>query len=110
MTYPLLNPVQCAAALLLLAIGAALMLLAQRRNWRPSLAAAIYTALVLRLVMLAFTYRIQPYDLANDFRIAGFNVLHHRDPILHSRQSGWGYLPVYAFVLAGAYSMPLSLS
>ena len=102
MTYVQLNPGQCAAALLLLAAGVALMLLAQRRNWRPSLAIAIYTALVLRLVMLAFAYRIQPYDLVNDFQTAGFDVLHHQDPILNTRQNGWGSLPVYAFVLAGA--------
>ena len=102
MTYGQLNPGQCAAALLLLATGVALMLFAQRRNWRPSLAMAIYTALVLRLAMLAFAYRIQPYDLVNDFQTAGFDVLHHQDPILNTRQNGWGSLPVYAFVLAGA--------
>jgi hypothetical protein len=102
MTYRQLSPVQCAAALLLLAIGVVLMLVAQRRNWRPSLTIAIYTALVLRLVMLALAYRTQPYDLVNDFRTAGFDVLHHRDPILNTRQNGWGSLPVYAFALAGA--------
>ena len=102
MTYVQLNPGQCAAALLLLAAGVALMLFAQRRNWRPSLAIAIYTALVLRLAMLALAYRIQPYDLVNDFQTAGFDVLHHQDPILNARQNGWGSLPVYAFVLAGA--------
>jgi hypothetical protein len=102
MTYVQLNPGQCLAALLLLAAGVALMLFAQRRNWRPSLAIAIYTALVLRLAMLALAYRIQPYDLVNDFQTAGFDVLHHQDPILNARQNGWGSLPVYAFVLAGA--------
>jgi len=102
MTYRYLSLGQCAAGLLLLATGAALMLVAQRRNWRPSLAIAIYTALVLRLVMLALAYRIQPYDLVHDFQTAGFDVLHHRDPILNNRQNGWGSLPVYAFVLAGA--------
>jgi hypothetical protein len=109
MTYRQLTPVQCAGALLLLAIGVALMLCAQRRNWRPSLGVAIYTALVLRLVMLALAYRIQPYDLAHDFRTAGFDVLHHQDPILGSRQNGWGSLPVYAFVLAGALWTTLHL-
>ena len=103
MTYRWLSPAQCAAALLLLAIGVALMLVAQRRDWRPSLALAIYTALVLRLVMLALTYRIQPWDVAHDFQMAGYNILHHRDPVLHARPSGWSYLPVYAFALAGVY-------
>ena len=109
MTYDQLSPVQCAAGLLLLAVGGALILIAQRRNWRPSLAIAIYTALVLRLVMLALAYRTQPYDLVNDFQTAGFDVLHHRDPILNGRQNGWGSLPVYAFVLAGALWTSLHL-
>ena len=64
MTFDQLNPGQCAAALLLLAIGVALMLIAQRRDWRPSLALAISTALVLRVVMLALAWRTQPYDLS----------------------------------------------
>ena len=112
MTFHEINPGQCAAALLLLAIGVALMLVAQRRDWRPSLTLAIYTGLVLRLAMLALAWRIQPYDLANDFKDAGLNVLQHQDPILNTRQNGWGSLPVYAFVLAGAYwgSVHLDLS
>lgn len=109
MTYGQLSPGQCAAALLLLAIGAALMLLAQRRGWRPSLGMAIYTALVLRLVMLALGWRTQPYDLVNDFQTAGWDVLHHQDPILNTRQNGWGSMPVYAFALAGAYWTSLHL-
>ena len=103
MTYGQLNPGQCAAALLLLVIGVALMVIAQRRDWRPSMAVAIYVALVLRLAMLALAWRVQPYDLANDFKTAGLDVLHHQDPILNNRQNGWGSLPPYAFVLAGAY-------
>jgi Glycosyltransferase family 87 len=103
MSYSQLTPVQCAAALLLLAVGVVLMVVAQRRNWRPSLAVAIYTALLLRLVMLALAWRTLPYDLVNDFKTAGWDVLHHQDPILNNRQNGWGSLPVYAFALAGAF-------
>jgi len=101
--YDQLSTAQCAAALLLLAIGVALMLVAQRRDWRPSLAVAICVALLLRVAMLALAWRTQPYDLVNDFKTAGLDVLHHQDPILNTRQNGWGSLPVYAFVLAGAY-------
>jgi Glycosyltransferase family 87 len=103
MTYGQLNPGQCAAGLLLVAIGIALMLVAQRRDWRPSLGLAIFTALVLRVAMLGLTWRTLPYDLVYDFKAAGLDVLHHQDPILNNRQNGWGSLPVYAFVLAGAY-------
>jgi Glycosyltransferase family 87 len=108
-TYSQLSLGQCAAALLVLAAGVALMLIAQRRDWRPSLAIAIYTALAMRVVMLALAWRTQPYDLANDFQTAGFDVLHHQDPILNARQNGWGSLPVYAFPLAGAYWVTLHL-
>jgi Glycosyltransferase family 87 len=103
MTYGQLNPGQCAAAVLLLVIGVVLMLVAQRRDWRPSLALAVFTAVVLRLVMLGLTWRTLPYDLVYDFKAAGLDVLHHQDPILNNRQNGWGSLPVYAFVLAAAY-------
>ena len=109
MTYGQLSLGQCAAALLLLAVGVALMLVAQRRDWRPSLPLAIYTALLLRVAMLALAWRTQPYDLANDFKAAGWDVLHHQDPILNNRQNGWGSLPVYAFVLAGALWTSLHL-
>ena len=103
MTYGQLTPSRCAAALLLLLIGVVLMLIAQRRDWRPSLPLAIYTAVVFRLLMLALAWRTLPYDLVHDFKTAGLDVLHHQDPILNTRQNGWGSLPVYAFVLAGAY-------
>ena len=103
MTYRQLDPSECVAALLLLAVGVGLMLIAQRRGWRPSVALAIYTALVLRLVMLALTYRTTPQDMAYDFRGVGFATLHHHDPILANRVVRWSYLPVYDFVLAGAY-------
>jgi hypothetical protein len=79
------------------------MLIAQRRGWRPSLPLAIYTALVLRLVMLALAYHVQPQDLARDFQNVGIATLHHRDPILATRTVRWSYLPVYDFALAGAY-------
>jgi hypothetical protein len=102
MSYVQLNPAQCVAALVVLAAGVVLMVVAQRRGWQPSLAVAVYTALVLRLVMLALAYRTQPYDLVNDFQTAGYDVLHHQDPIINNRANGWGSLPVYAFVLAGA--------
>jgi hypothetical protein len=102
MTYVQLTPGQCVAAFVVLAAGVVLMVVAQRRDWRPSLAVAIYTALVLRLVMLVLAYRTQPYDLVNDFQAAGYDVLHHQDPVINNRPNGWGSLPVYAFVLAGA--------
>jgi Glycosyltransferase family 87 len=103
MTYKQIDPGMCAAAVLLLGVGAALMVVAQRRGWRPPLAAAIYTAVTLRLVMLALAYHLQPRDFAIDFQRVGFETLHHHDPILATQAVRWSYLPVYDFPLAGAY-------
>jgi hypothetical protein len=100
---------ECVAALLLLAAGVALMLIAQRRNWRPTLALAIFTALIFRLVMLTLAYHITPWDLAYDFQNVGRATLHHHDPILATKVVRWSYLPVYDFALAGAYWLHLHL-
>src|ERR1700760_1118759 len=89
-------------ALVLLAIGVALMLLAQRRNWRPSLLVALLVAAAFRVITLVLTYHVSPYDLANDFWTSGYATLHHHDPILSNRSNGWGSLPTYTFVLAAA--------
>src|ERR1700744_4875077 len=88
--------------LVLLALGVALMLVAQRRNWRPSLLVTLVVAAVLRILTLVLTYKVSPYDLANDFWASGYATLHHHDPILNNRTNGWGSLPTYTFVLAGA--------
>ena len=103
MTYQYLDPHECVGAVLLLAVGAVLMVVAQRRGWRPPLAVAIAVAVALRLGMLAFAYHSQPWDLAHDFQRVGFETLHHHDPILASQPVRWSYLPVYDFALAGAY-------
>ncbi len=97
-----MNVYQMVSALVLLVVGVALMLLAQRRNWRPSLVVALAVAAVLRVVTLVLTYKVQPYDLVNDFWTSGYATLHHHDPILSNRTNGWGSLPTYTFVLAGA--------
>jgi Glycosyltransferase family 87 len=97
-----MNLYQMVSALVLLAVGVTLMLLAQRRNWRPSLAVALAVAAVLRVVTLVLTHKVEPYDLTNDFWAAAIATLHHHDPILYNRTNGWGSLPTYTFVLAGA--------
>src|SRR6516165_6579568 len=102
MTYRYLDPATCAAAVLLLGVGVGLMVVAQRRGWRPPLAVAIWTAIVLRLGMLALAYHVKPEDFAFAFQGVGFETLHHHDPILTTPDT-WSYLPVYDFTLAGAY-------
>ena len=103
MTYRSLDPATCAAAVLLLAMGVGLMVVAQRRDWRPPLAVAIYTAVALRLGMFALAYRLRPRDFAVDFQGVAVHTLHHHDPILAYQTVRWSYLPVYDFALAGAY-------
>jgi hypothetical protein len=103
MTYRWITPDECVAALLLLAVSTGLMLIAERRGWRPSLGLAVYIAVVLRLVMLGVTHDQSGYDMAFDFQNVGFATLHHHDPILATGLGRWSYLPVYDFALAGAY-------
>lgn len=83
----------------ILLLGAVLMIVAQRRGWRPTLITAIVVALALRGEMALLSADIRPYDLYNDFVIAGHNALAHRDLILNTRPTGWNYLPVYGLPL-----------
>jgi|tagenome__1003787_1003787.scaffolds.fasta_scaffold20964145_5 hypothetical protein len=92
-------------ALLLVLLAGALLWLSGRRNWRPTLAAALLVALVFRVGMLVVAHDVAPYDLLHDFRIAGENVLQHQDPTLNSRPRGWSYLPTYGFLLAGTVGL-----
>jgi hypothetical protein len=88
-------------ALLLVVLASALLVVAGRRDWRPSLTQALLVAAGMRLAMFVIAHDVAPYDVANDFRIAGENVLAHQDPTLNSRPRGWSYLPTYGFLLAG---------
>lgn len=103
MNYHQLTLAHCVTAVLLLAVGVGLTLIAQRRNWRPTLALAIFTALVFRLAILALAYRVTPYDLAHDFQAVGSVTLTHHDPIVAMKVVRWSYLPVYDYPLAAAY-------
>jgi hypothetical protein len=103
MTFHTLTPHRLVVALFLLAVGIVLMVVSQRRGWRPSLLTAIVLAAVLRGGMLFLAWHIRPYDLYQDFWHAGVATLHHQDPILNSvRPEGWASLPTYTFPLAGA--------
>jgi Glycosyltransferase family 87 len=88
------------AVFAMLAAGGAVAYLAGRLRWRPPLWAAVLVGLALRVAVLLATYNVRPYDFVNDFYVAGVNVLHHQDLILHARPTGWNYLPLYGFVLA----------
>jgi hypothetical protein len=90
------------SALALVVLAGGLLVVSERLGWRPSLTTALLVALVLRLAMFAIAwYRVLPYDLMLDFRVAGENVLQHQDLMLNSRERGWNYLPTYGFVMAG---------
>lgn len=80
-----------------------LCLVAGRRRWAPSLAVALGVGAALRIGMmvLAWRMRINPYDFGVDFPVAADNVLHLHDPVLNSREGGWHFMPLMAYVLAG---------
>jgi hypothetical protein len=88
------------AVFALLAAGGAVAFLAGRLRWRPPLWVALACGLALRVAVLLSAYNLRPYDFVHDHYTAGVNVLHHQDPILHTRPTGWNYLPLYSFVLA----------
>jgi hypothetical protein len=87
-------------ALVVVVSAAWLLVVSERRSWRPSLTDALLIAVVLRVAMFVIAKDTAPFDLANDFRTAGENVLQHQDPTLNARPRGWNYLPPYGFVLA----------
>lgn len=91
-----------ATVTLLLAAGFALCVVAQRRSWAPSLAAALAVGVALRVTvwMIAASQSWQPYDFKYDFVAAAAAVLHHHDPMLFGRARGWPFLPTMAYVLA----------
>lgn len=84
----------------MLAAGLALLLLAGRRRWEPSLAVSLAVAAGLRgaVLVLAAHRGWQPYDFINDFPDAANSVLHHQDPLVTAR--GWHFLPAMAYVFA----------
>lgn len=86
---------------LLLAAGFGLCVLAQRRSWVPSLAAALGIGVALRVTvwMIAASQSWQPYDFKYDFFAAAVAVVHHHDPMLFGRARGWPFLPTMAYVL-----------
>jgi hypothetical protein len=90
-----------AALVELLVVAGVLVFVAERKRWRPPLWAALLVGLGFRVQALLLTHMTKPYDIFHDYRFAGRSVLHHQDPILHIRPSGWSYLPPYDFVLAG---------
>jgi hypothetical protein len=89
---------------LVLLAALTLAVLAERRAWQPSARTALITGAVLRLalVLLAAGDSSQPYDFANDFRQTAQNVLTGHDPVLNIREGGWHFLPLLAYVFAGA--------
>ncbi|WP_369138221.1 glycosyltransferase 87 family protein [Modestobacter versicolor] len=96
-----MTPTLALLALLLVGVAGTLLVVSGRREWRPSLLDALLVALAFRVALFVIAKDVAPYDLLNDFRIAGENVLAHQDPTLNSRPRGWSYLPTYAFLLAG---------
>lgn len=90
------------AEFVVVAIGIVLMIVAERRCWRPRLSVAISVALAFRATLFVFAALrgLQPPDFTGDFQAAGQAVLHGQDPLLTLRVHGWNYLPLLAYVFA----------
>jgi hypothetical protein len=103
MTFETITPHRLIAALFIVFLCLTLMVVSQRRGWKPTLLVTLGFAVVVRVAFLYLTWKTSPYDLANDFHSAAKATLHHHDPILDNfRPQGWAALPTYTFVLAGA--------
>ena len=103
MTFETITPHRLIAALFIVFLCLALMVVAQRRGWKPTLAVTLGFAVVVRVAFLYLTWKTTPYDLTNDFHSAAKATLHHHDPILDNfRPQGWAALPTYTFPLAAA--------
>lgn len=83
--------------------GFVLLVVADRRGWKPSLVVAVTVGISLRLAALFFAWRfsVQPYDFWVDFPAAADNIMKQQDPILNSREGGWHFPPLMAYLLAG---------
>jgi Glycosyltransferase family 87 len=92
--------------ILTLSVGIVLLVVADRRDWHPSISVTLAIGLALRAVILAVVWHHakQPLDFIHDFQVTGQAVLHHQDPIgLPLNRFGfptWNYLPLMAYVFA----------
>ncbi|MFI6500768.1 hypothetical protein [Nonomuraea typhae] len=90
---------------IVLVAGVLLALVAQWRDWRPTLLVAILVGVAVRALIWytsAIDTQWQPVDYMESFRPAGEAVLHGKDPVLAS-EGGWHFLPtipyMYGFLL-----------
>ncbi|MDP4504506.1 hypothetical protein [Nonomuraea turcica] len=84
---------------IVLVAGVMLALIAQWRDWRPPLIAAIVVGVAVR-VLIMYTSAIdswQPVDFMESFKPAGEAVLRGEDPVLAS-EGGWHFLPTIPYV------------
>lgn len=84
---------------IVLVSGVALALIAQWRDWRPPLWAAVLVGVGVRVLLLftAANDAWQPVDYVESFQPAGLAVLHGQDPVLAS-DGGWHFLPAIPYV------------
>jgi hypothetical protein len=90
-----------------LLVGAfALALIAQWRDWRPSLRVALAVGIGLRLSLLVFAAADswQPVDFIESFKPAAEAVMAGQDPVL-TTDGAWHFLPMIPY----AYVLPMSL-
>lgn len=86
---------------LVLALGFAAAVYAQRRGLEPSLRTSLIVGIGLRLVLLvlAATSAWQPVDFVEGFKPAGEAILAGQDPVLYTEGS-WHFLPMIPYLYA----------
>ncbi|MBA2893380.1 hypothetical protein [Nonomuraea soli] len=84
---------------LVLLVGVAVALIAQWRDWRPSLTVAVLLGVAVRAVIYFASAddAFQPVDYEESFRPAGEAVLNRQDPVLGS-EGGWHFLPTIPYM------------
>lgn len=84
---------------IVLVSGIVLALVAQWRDWRPSLLVAVLVGVAVRVLLLftAADDAWQPVDYVESFKPAGVAILNGEDPVLAS-EGGWHFLPMIPYV------------
>ncbi|NRQ39781.1 hypothetical protein HII36_49320 [Nonomuraea sp. NN258] len=82
-----------------LVTGVVLALIAQWRDWRPSLMHAVLVGVVVRVLIMITSANDtwQPVDFMESFKPAGDAILRGEDPVLAS-EGGWHFLPTIPYV------------
>ncbi len=96
-----------ALAVILVVAGSGLMLAGSRLHWRPSLPVSLAVCILLQFVMILIAANETPADVSQVFQWVGLTVRDGQDPVTTLPPGFWNFLPLAAWMHAGATSLPL---